>query len=125
MFSMDNLNKIAQMFNFNMESCNTPNRSEGKADHANHRDRDHGKSNGGGGICPESEVSLTPSQLLVIAGFVAKVLEVNSITVDKDQEIQIVLNGSLKRPTQLDNIMQQIGQMPFETVFSSLLKNLG
>jgi hypothetical protein len=123
MFGLDDLDAIAKIFNFNQGFCNNPCKSTGSHDNGN-KGSSTGPS-GPSGICPGSEISLTPSQLLVIAGFVAKVLEVNSVLVDKSQQIQIILTGSLKRPTQLDSVMQQIGQMPFETVFQSLLNNLG
>jgi hypothetical protein len=50
----------------------------------------------------QSRISLTPSQILIIAAFLAGVLEVNSILVDKNQDVEIVLTGSLKRKTQPD-----------------------
>jgi hypothetical protein len=45
----------------------------------------------------QSRISLTPSQILIIAAFLTGVLEVNSILVDKNQDVEIVLTGSLKR----------------------------
>jgi hypothetical protein len=44
-------------------------------------------------------LGLNPSQLLVIAGIIGGGLEVDSVLVDRNQAIQIVLSGSLKRKT--------------------------
>lgn len=64
---------------------------------------------------------ITPSQILVIAGILGGVLDVDSILIDKRQEIQIVLLGTLKRPTELEQIMQQIGSLPFDQVVKAML----
>jgi hypothetical protein len=61
-------------------------------------------------------VNLTPSQILIIAAFLTGVLEVNSVLVDKQQDIEIVLTGSLKRKTQSVQIMEGIGGVPFDQV---------
>ncbi len=68
-------------------------------------------------------INLTPSQLLIIAGFLGGVLNVDSVLVSRDQVIQIVLSGSLKRKTQLDKIMEQIGKLPFDQVVKSIMDN--
>ena len=73
-------------------------------------------------ICSNS--NLTPAQILVIVALLAGVLEVNSVTIDKDQRLDIVLTGSLKRPkakTQMEELMAQIGGLPFDQVMKSLL----
>ncbi len=69
-------------------------------------------------------LGLNPSQLLVIAGIVGGVLEVDSVLVDRNQAIEIVLIGSLKRKTQLDMIMKQIGKMPFDQVVAAIMNNV-
>jgi len=66
-------------------------------------------------------VNLTSSQILVIVGLLGGVLNVDSVLIDKNQEIQIVLVGSLKRKTQLDKMMDQMGGLPFDEVMKSLL----
>lgn len=71
--------------------------------------------------CPK----LSPATLFVIAGLLSGALEVDAIEVDRDQIIQISLEGSLKRKTQLDRIMEQIGQMPFEQVVRAIVENSG
>ncbi|MGE5598974.1 MAG: hypothetical protein ACM3XS_06310 [Bacteroidota bacterium] len=68
-------------------------------------------------------LNLTPAQLLVIAGFLAGVLEVESVSVDKDQQVEISLSGSLKRRTELEIVMEQVGKMPFEQVVRAIMEN--
>ncbi|OEF97888.1 hypothetical protein BHF68_13665 [Desulfuribacillus alkaliarsenatis] len=68
---------------------------------------------------------LTPAQLLVIIGILAGSLQVDSIAIDKDQTIQILLAGSLKRKTQLDEMLDEMGEMPFEQVFKAMMNRLG
>ncbi|QEK10959.1 hypothetical protein FQB35_00435 [Crassaminicella thermophila] len=70
------------------------------------------------------KTNLTPAQILVIAALLGGVLEVDSIRIDKEQEVAIFLTGSLKRPkakTQLEQIMDQIGCLPFDQVMKGLL----
>lgn len=78
------------------------------------------------GCTPDDNLflGLNPSQLLVIAGLVGGVLQVQSVLVDRDQAIQIVLAGSLKRRTQLDMVMEQIGKMPFDQVMAAIMNNV-
>ncbi|ABO51019.1 hypothetical protein Dred_2509 [Desulforamulus reducens MI-1] len=64
--------------------------------------------------------TLTPSQMLVILGLLGGVFEVDSVLVDKDQVIQVVLSGSLKRKTELEKIMEQVGTMPFDDVMKAI-----
>lgn len=64
---------------------------------------------------------LSTSQILVITALLADALEVNSFSVDRNQEIQIILTGSLKRKTQMEKIMDQVGQKPFDEVMKTLM----
>jgi len=68
--------------------------------------------------------SLTPSQVLIIGGLLGGALEVTSILIDKDQTIEIVLAGSLKRKTDLEKMLDQIGDIPFDEVVSAILARL-
>ncbi len=68
--------------------------------------------------------NLSTSQLLVIVALLAGVLEVESITIDKNQVVDIILSGSLKRPkakTQFEQIMDQVGSLPFDQVMKNIL----
>lgn len=66
-------------------------------------------------------ISLNASQLLVVAGLLTGVLDVESILVSRDQTIDIVVTGTLRRRTQLDKIMSQVGQLPFDQVMKSII----
>ena len=68
--------------------------------------------------------SLTPSKALVIAGLIGNVFTVDSILVDKNQRVEIVLSGILKQKTQLEKIMDQVGKMPFDEVLRSIVGRL-
>lgn len=72
----------------------------------------------------KKKLSLTPSQVLVIAGILGGTLEVASVLVDKDQIVQIILQGSLKQKTELEKMMDKIGSMPFDEVVKAMLGRL-
>ncbi|WZL72694.1 hypothetical protein QBE52_16755 [Clostridiaceae bacterium 35-E11] len=67
------------------------------------------------------KLDLSPSQILIILALISGALEVDSLLVDKNQEIQIVLVGTLKQKTQMEKIMDQVGTMPFDEVMRTLL----
>ncbi len=66
-------------------------------------------------------VSLTPAEIMVISGILTDVLSVESLLVDRTQQVQIVLGGSLKRKTELEKTLDEIGQKPFDEVLKALL----
>lgn len=80
-----------------------------------------GKSDSSSQAC---NFPLTPSQTLVIAGILGGVLDVDSVLVDRAQEVQIVLIGSLKQKTQLDKLMDQLGALPFDDVIKAIVGRL-
>ncbi|MCL6589302.1 MAG: hypothetical protein K6U80_05035 [Firmicutes bacterium] len=122
MFSPDDLEKIRQAM-IPLGAKNAPDCDKKKSKKNKDRDRDNNKSPGDNGANICDFINLTPAQILIIAGFLAGVLEVTSVLVDKDQAVQIVLSGSLKRPTQLDQVMEQIVKMPFDQVMRSIMEN--
>jgi hypothetical protein len=84
-----------------------------------------GKNNSTGQTCG---LSLSPSQALVIVGILGGVLQVDSVLVDRDQEVQIILSGSLKQTTKtkspLDKLMDQLGALPFDDVVKAIVGRL-
>ncbi|OPX83755.1 MAG: hypothetical protein A4E53_04357 [Pelotomaculum sp. PtaB.Bin104] len=64
---------------------------------------------------------LNPAKLLIIAGLLCGALEVKSILVDRDQIVNILLEGSLRRKTKLDKMLDEIGEMPFDDVLKAVL----
>lgn len=66
-------------------------------------------------------LQLKPEVVLVILGLLSESLEIKSILVDRDQRVQIILEGSLKKKTTLDKVMDYVGQQPFDEVLKALL----
>ena len=68
-------------------------------------------------------LGVNPDQLLVIAGLLGGCLEVASVVIRRNQGIDIVLTGSLKKTekSELEKAMQQVGKLPFEEVFKAFL----
>ncbi len=83
-----------------------------------------GGNRGGGGdgqdgsACP---ISLTPSEILVLAGIFGGVLNVNSILINSEQEVQILLTGSLKRRTEMDKMLDAVGGKTFDEVMKAIV----
>ncbi|RJX21716.1 MAG: hypothetical protein C4570_02160 [Ammonifex sp.] len=69
----------------------------------------------------ETKTRLTPAQCLVLVGLIGGVLEVNSVLVNKDQQVQIVLIGSLKRKTTMDKLLDSIGARSFDEVMRAIV----
>ena len=108
MFSLEDLGKMQEiMAQFNSTSKNNSGK-DGKDSKNNIKDK-------------KDCINLTPSQLLVIAGFLSGALEVNSVLVNKNQDVEIVLTGTLRRKTQLEKIMEQVGKLPFEDVVKVIM----
>ncbi|MBP3949535.1 hypothetical protein [Bacillus suaedae] len=66
---------------------------------------------------------ITPNTLAVIAALLTNALEVQSILVDKDKTIQVLLEGSLRvqQKSELDRIVDQVRDVPVGDFISSLL----
>ncbi|MDP4183163.1 MAG: hypothetical protein Q8942_19000 [Bacillota bacterium] len=80
--------------------------------------------NSGNNASTGNKVGITPSQALIIVGLLGGALSVDSVLVDKDQTVQIVLTGSLKQKTELEKMLDQIGNMPFDEVVKTMLGRL-
>ncbi|MGI6491530.1 MAG: hypothetical protein GX949_05785 [Peptococcaceae bacterium] len=78
----------------------------------------------GRGTSIESGIQLTPQKILIILGLLGGVLDVTSVQVNKDQTVDFVLSGTLKRPTRLDKMLDEIGGMPFEQVLKAIMDRL-
>jgi len=70
---------------------------------------------------------LTPQKALVIFGLLTDVLEVDSVVINRDQTVQVVLEGDLKtkktkKKTEMDELLDIVGSMPFDYVVKTLLK---
>ncbi|MBC9786359.1 hypothetical protein H1S01_18025 [Heliobacterium chlorum] len=65
---------------------------------------------------------LKPPAILVILGLLSRSLVVTSLLVNNEQEVQILLTGSLRKKTTLDRVMEQVADQPFGDVLESLLR---
>jgi hypothetical protein len=99
----------------------TDQQSKKKKSKNNQQDPKGKENSPGDGNSGTGGMALLPSELLVIAGIICDVLQVESVLVSRNQVIEIVLTGSLKRRTQLDKVMQQVGKMPFDQVMKCIM----
>lgn len=63
---------------------------------------------------------LSPQQIAVITAILFNVLEVDAVLVDKDQLVEITLVGSLKRKSNLDRLLDEMGDMPVKDIWNKL-----
>lgn len=109
MFSPDQLNSLSKII---MEKLGANDTRKCNSDKSHNRSED------------KNRIQITPSQALVIMGIITNSLEVNSVLVDRNQEIQILLVGSLKQKTELEKTISAIGKLPFEDVLKAVINNL-
>ncbi|MFZ5942697.1 MAG: hypothetical protein ACOYVD_01180 [Bacillota bacterium] len=105
MLTAEYLSRLLEGIN---EHLNTPNNPNNNQPNKNKQER--------------SGCTLTPAQVLIILGILGGVLFVDSIQVTKDQLINIVLQGSLQRPTKADKVLEEMGSMSFDQVMQALIK---
>lgn len=84
----------------------------------------NGKDGNGGNDNSGFKLNLPPQKLAVIAGLLTNVLEVKSVLIDRNQVIEIVVDGSLKRKTPLDKALDVIGPFPFDQVIRAISDRL-
>jgi hypothetical protein len=65
----------------------------------------------------------TPQQLAVVAGLLSNALSVDSIMIDKDQKIEIVLGGSLRKKTKMDRLLGEMSELSIGELMDSI-KNM-
>jgi len=65
---------------------------------------------------------LTPQQIAVIIGLLTNVLEVNSVLLDKDQRIEIVLEGSIRKKTKADVIAEELGEISVGDLIEAFIR---
>ncbi|MFD1174730.1 hypothetical protein ACFQ3W_00200 [Paenibacillus puldeungensis] len=80
--------------------------------------------------CPPSNgldlsflAGLTPQQLAVITGLLSQALSVDSVLIDKNKNIQIVLGGSLRKKTKADKLLNELSDVTLGEILDSI-KNL-
>ncbi|MDN5323099.1 MAG: hypothetical protein PWQ67_1553 [Clostridia bacterium] len=76
-------------------------------------------------IKKKDKIPVIPPELMVILGLLGGVLKVESVLIDRNQVVDIVLTGSLKRKTEMDKILDQIGSKSFDEVMKALFERFG
>jgi len=108
-FSPDQLNSLSKIIMEklgvnDMKNCNSDKSKNNNAD--------------------KNRTILTPTQTMIIIGVLTNALEVTSVLVDRNQEVQVLLSGSLKKKTELEKTIEAIGKLPFEDVLKAVINNL-
>lgn len=66
--------------------------------------------------------NLSTQQIAVITALLLNVLEVESVLIDNEQTVEIVLSGSLKRKTKMDKMLDEMSDMPVKDLWDALKK---
>ncbi|MGG1876636.1 hypothetical protein ABDI30_03455 [Paenibacillus cisolokensis] len=66
--------------------------------------------------------NLSPQEIAVIVGILTNALEVESVLVDRDQKVSIVLAGSLRRRTEADRLDEEIGNVSVGDLINALIR---
>ncbi|BFH33727.1 hypothetical protein J6TS7_43500 [Paenibacillus dendritiformis] len=85
----------------------------------------NGNGTGGGnkknGKKKSSPSKLTPQQIAVVVGLLANALEVTSVLIDKNQRIEIVLEGSIRKKTRADRIAEELNNISVGDLLEAIL----
>ncbi|WP_181454656.1 hypothetical protein [Paenibacillus dendritiformis] len=68
-----------------------------------------------------SRSKLTPQQIAVVVGLLANALEVTSVLIDKNQKIEIVLSGSIRKKTKADRVAEQLNEISVGDLIEAIL----
>jgi hypothetical protein len=82
-----------------------------------------GTGNGKNGNGKNGKKKLTPAQLAVLAGLLTNALTVDSVMIDKDKKIEIVLAGSLRKATKMDRLLEEMSAETIGDLLDSI-KNM-
>lgn len=67
-----------------------------------------------------NKLQVTPAQAVVIGGLFTGVLSIQSVLINKNQVVEIVLAGSLKRRNVTDKLFDQLGPMPLDEILRAI-----
>ncbi|MEY9095264.1 hypothetical protein [Paenibacillus sp. RC84] len=70
----------------------------------------------------KKERRLTPQQLAVVVGLLTNSLDVLSVLIDKDQRIEIVLEGSIRRKTEADRVAEELENISVAELIEALIR---
>lgn len=68
------------------------------------------------------DYNLSPQQIAVITALLMNTLQVQSVLVDKEQTVEVLLVGSLRRKSRMDKLLDEISGMPVGDLWESLRK---
>ena len=123
MLSPENLEKIKELLSQIWADHSPPVKekagSKSGKKNTGEKNRENGDTSNGIPKC----FDLNPTELLVITGLIVDVLNVESVLVNRNQVVQIVLSGNLRRKTELERVMEQVGQLPFDQVIKAIIEN--
>lgn len=81
---------------------------------------DNGVSKNINGAGKNGSKNWSPQQLAVMVGLLTKALSVDSVMIDKDQNIEIVLGGSLRKSTQMDRLLEEMSDLSIGELLDSI-----
>lgn len=83
----------------------------------------NGNGNGKNGKKTTSkQPKLSPQQVAVVIGLLTDALDVLSVLVDRDQNIQIVLQGSLRKKTKVDQLVDDLGDVSVSDLIEAFIR---
>ncbi|MGB9678525.1 MAG: hypothetical protein ACPL3A_00825 [Thermoanaerobacteraceae bacterium] len=101
------------------EPEDNPDENDGSGKDGSNND-DSGKKNDGGDEKKQVK-ALTPSEIIVILGILAGTLEPISIIVDRNQGVQIILSGSLKKKILVEDEVKEIENEYLSSAIKALI----
>lgn len=81
--------------------------------------------NDSGDFGKDKKVTLTPAKILVLLGILGGVFEVHYLLVNKEQTVQVLLEGTLKRKTEMDKILDSLGHKTFDEIMQAMADRFG
>lgn len=81
-----------------------------------------GKGNNGKKNKKSALPNLTPPQIAVIVGILTNALKVESVLIDKDQTIQVLLEGSIRRKSKADIIADQLDNISVGDLIEAFIR---
>ncbi|NEU29668.1 hypothetical protein GN156_02620 [bacterium LRH843] len=69
----------------------------------------------------QKKKQLSPDNLAVIAALLTNALVVQSVLINRDQTIEVLLSGSLKQKSEIDKLVEQVKNVPVGEFLNSLL----
>lgn len=66
------------------------------------------------------QFNLSPQQIAVITALLLNTLQVQSVLVDKEQTVEVLLVGSLRRKTKIDRLLDEMSDVPVGDLWDAL-----